>query len=531
MTTDNPKYLLYGRVSTQELAQKQTIEGQKEALERYVEAYGLDVIDRLYDDGVSGTIATEDRVEAQKIMQLAERKMFSVLLVTKIDRLGRSTLEVYKLMDYLNKRGIVIRTLDGVDTSTPAGRLFLSNMASFAQFELEQIRDRTSIGRDRNALNGCWPGGKPPYGYVTVARGNRKYLEVDEEEAHVVRLIFSWYVSDKWSTIKITDQLNAMGVIPAQIKRGVKKVTRGQWTPATVADIIRNPTYKGEFPYRKFTKTDKPVVMVQVPAIVEAALWNAAQQQKEINSKRVRSSRREYLLTGLLYCGKCGNRYVGSGLSGQSKTPYYRCISHTDYRLRPMKICDSKSVNAVRIENFIWDQVVRIIQDPQKVKQLIDDEMEHKEESLKPVAAELANVERAIANKTMKKEAAKRLWREDLYSDDEYREELQVISDDLARLNARRDELLELQASSVSTSEQLITAMMVLDKLRDRLSEATDKTKRAFIEALVNRVVVLAPNRVRIECVVKVDGLEDCDISSYSWRLKYAAAASVSSKT
>ena len=78
------------------------------------------------------------------------------MVVTKLDRLGRSTRELLELIDRIGKAGAAFRSLGDPlwDTSSPQGRLLSTLLAAIAEFERELIRERTSAGRERALANG-----------------------------------------------------------------------------------------------------------------------------------------------------------------------------------------------------------------------------------------------------------------------------------------------------------------------------------------------------------------------------------------
>ncbi len=138
----------YARVSTQD----QRLTGQLEALK----AAGATTI---YREKVSG--ARADRPQLSKL--LAALEAGDIVLVTKLDRLGRSTRELLELIERISKAGAAFRSLGDplFDTTSSQGRLLSTLLAAIAEFERELIRERTGDGRKRAMANGVKFGRKP----------------------------------------------------------------------------------------------------------------------------------------------------------------------------------------------------------------------------------------------------------------------------------------------------------------------------------------------------------------------------------
>src|ERR1700751_4368499 len=138
----------YARVSTQD----QHLTGQLEALK----AAGAEPIFR---EKISGVRA--DRPQLAKLM--ASLKAGDVVLVTKLDRLGRSPPELLELIEGIGKAGASFRSLGDPlwDTSSSQGRLLSTLLAAIAEFERDLIRERTGDGRRRAQAAGVQFGTKP----------------------------------------------------------------------------------------------------------------------------------------------------------------------------------------------------------------------------------------------------------------------------------------------------------------------------------------------------------------------------------
>jgi DNA invertase Pin-like site-specific DNA recombinase len=143
MTTDRPlRAALYARVSTAD----QTTENQALELRRYMDARGWTAAE--YRDTISGT--NERRPALDRLIADAKRRRFDVLVVWRLDRLGRNLKHLIVTLDELAALGIAFTSLnEGIDTTTPAGKLQLHLLAAIAEFERARI-----VERHRSSDNG-----------------------------------------------------------------------------------------------------------------------------------------------------------------------------------------------------------------------------------------------------------------------------------------------------------------------------------------------------------------------------------------
>ena len=132
---------LSARCSTTE----QSVEPQLDTLRSYTTARGLEVVEEYVDHGVSGS--KDRRPPLDEMLAKAKRRSFDAIAVVNLDRLARSTRQLTSLAAELEALGVdLIVTDQGIDTTTPAGRLLFNVLASIGEFELDLIRERTRAG-------------------------------------------------------------------------------------------------------------------------------------------------------------------------------------------------------------------------------------------------------------------------------------------------------------------------------------------------------------------------------------------------
>jgi DNA invertase Pin-like site-specific DNA recombinase len=139
---------IYARVSTID----QEPENQLQELRRYVQARGWTAAEYV-DRGVSG--AKDKRPALDVLVQHARRRQFDVVVCWRLDRLGRNLRHLITLLDELQALGVAFVSLaEGIDATTPAGKLQMHILGAIAEFERERIRERVMAGLQRARAKG-----------------------------------------------------------------------------------------------------------------------------------------------------------------------------------------------------------------------------------------------------------------------------------------------------------------------------------------------------------------------------------------
>jgi DNA invertase Pin-like site-specific DNA recombinase len=142
------KVAMYARVSTHD----QTAENQLLELRRYVSARGWSAVEYV-DEGVSG--AKDRRPALDQLVADVRRHKVQGVVCWRLDRFGRNLRHLVLLLDEWQSRGVAFVTLgEGIDTSTPAGRLVAGVLASIAEFERARIQERIRAGLTRARAQG-----------------------------------------------------------------------------------------------------------------------------------------------------------------------------------------------------------------------------------------------------------------------------------------------------------------------------------------------------------------------------------------
>jgi DNA invertase Pin-like site-specific DNA recombinase len=208
------KLLGYVRVSTSGQADNFSIQDQAKKISSYCDTFEHELAE-IFQDTYSG--ATLNRIELKKLLE--KLNDYDGLIVYKLDRLSRSAKDTLELLDQIKAKGKnLISVNEQFDFSTPTGKLFLTMLSGFAEYEREVIKERVTNGRRAKKATGSYSGGQPKLGYrvkheTTSVNGKivtNKSLEVDSEEQKIIDLMRRHKKSGK-SFYSIANWLNDNG--------------------------------------------------------------------------------------------------------------------------------------------------------------------------------------------------------------------------------------------------------------------------------------------------------------------------------
>ena len=267
---------VYARVSTAEQAVDATsLDDQVERCEAYAKAMGWDVIATYIDKGATGASALADRKQGKLLFGSGA----DVIITWSIDRFTRSAYKGLTDIENLEQAGkSLVFVKEAVDTSTPSGRLFRTMLTAFAEFEREQIRDRSMSGRFGAAEAEKWPSGSLPYGYL-FHPDDGDIIE-DTSESAAIKKAFEWRGAG-YGFAKVAQALNDQGYHPRpRMNRSTGERKSGKFSAGSIQTYITNEAYMGRGITRNLSATlggKKKTFIYPAPALVTEKVWKAAQ--------------------------------------------------------------------------------------------------------------------------------------------------------------------------------------------------------------------------------------------------------------
>lgn len=342
------------------------------------------------DKGFSGK--NIDRPDFQKLLKDIEKGLIEKVVVYRLDRMSRSTLDFAKLMEIFDKYKVdFISSTEKFDTSTPIGQAMLSIIMVFAELERKTIQQRITDNYYERGKKAMFLGGNLPFGFElepTRIDGMKTNMLSPTNNIDYVRQIFEEYANTNTSLRTIANELN---------EDEIKTSLDNYWDSAKISRTLKNPVYvkadidiydyfknigcimhndiseyigeNGLYVYGnklpsscKFQNLEGyNVVLAPHSGIIDSNTWLKCQDKLSKNKQIKNTGKSKYSwLSGLIKCAKCGYsmNINKANLSTKNKTfaLYFRCSGRA-----MKKICDAPSVRVNTVENAVKDMMFNYI--------------------------------------------------------------------------------------------------------------------------------------------------------------------------
>jgi len=491
--------LLYGRNSTDDQAEAGTIQSQQHFLRHYAELYRLRVVGQFWDAGVSGTVPLEQRREGRALLEAAKARPGAMVLVYRLDRLGRSLRVVLDAHDALERIGVSVKSgTEPFDTSTAFGKFMLQFLAGLAEMDRANLLERMSRGRDRVVRAGRWVSGTIPFGYQlgpdgALEKSARWIDQAGMTEAELVVDLFRRLAGGSSAAAEAV-RLNALGVTSERnCASGRRRVTTGLWKPDRITKMVHKSLYTGTHVHRSKHGTEIAVV----PALIDEELRVAAAARLSSNRRlATKNARRLYLLRGLVDCRCCGSAYCGATHAAR-KTAYYFCSGAKVGRKYGGRVpCDARMIRAEDLEAAVWDDCAAFLRDPGPALAEAQRQLRARLSDQPKLEAQRERLFAALAEKSAERERVMTLYRRGRMPLDEAEQQIDDVQREAAQLREQLETIRTAEELAEATESQYTDAVAMVAELGatlDQIEQSGDLgAKRTIIERLV-RYVSVAP--------------------------------------
>ena len=514
MKREKIKVYTYTRVSTTMQTDGYSLDAQKARMKAYADYNDYEIVST-YEDARKSGKSIEGRLEFNRMMEdiKSGKDGVSFVLVFKLSRFARNAADVLSTLQVMQDFGVnLICVEDGIDSSKDAGKLMISVLSAVAEIERENIRVQTMEGRIQKAREGKWNGGFAPYGYQLIDGK----LQINEEEAEAIRVIFDQYVH--------TD-IGANGVAKYLENHGIQKIQRQNgknplFDAHLVRLILKNPVYCGKIAYGR-RKTEKVygtrneyhlveqdnyiLTDGQHEAIIAEDVWQAAQVKLLAQAKKYEHVNRgkdtkTHLLSGIVKCPVCGAGMYGNKSIKRKKDGtkykdfyYYGCKHRTMTRGHK---CDYKKlIREELLDDAVAEVIVKLVGNP-KFAAMMQEKINSKVDTA-IIDAELADFEKQLRQYcAVKLKLAEEI--DSLDSDDRhYMKRKADLDDRLYRMYDKIEDvetqLIETRAKKQAveaeklTGDNIYKVLIYFEKLYAMMNEVE---RRQLMEALIFEIQI-----------------------------------------
>ena len=471
----------------------ESIDAQQRAIYKYIADNKYTPVGDYVDEALTGT--NTQRPGFQRMLEDAQKGMFDVVVVHKMDRFSRDVYDALDVQRKLAIYGVRIESVIERFEETPEGQLQKVIQLGVGQYYSQNLAREVVKGLKENAYKAMHNGGIPPYGF-DVDPETKKYL-INEKEAEAIRIIFSKVIQG-WSYRELAEYLNLLGY---RTKIGNKFSATSSFY-----DILTNPKYKGEYVFNRSVSKPKQIGMKRshrknknedeiiripngVPAIVDEETFELVQKllKQRRRSKGQHKAKEVYLLTGLVECAECGSAYHGSSrIGGRNKQKYvsYRCSK----RKKLENPCKCKEINKSLLDQFVVNQLYTTLLNQTNLEQLLkevnvklkqkyedmDQDLPQLKQQLDEVNQKISNLVQAIAMGGVGS--------------------LETITQEIQRLERDKFKLTELvqenQVKKESFTLTLNQLKQVLDESKEYMLSHQDDMVKYILSRFIHKIII-----------------------------------------
>lgn len=528
MKREKIKVYTYTRVSTAVQTDGYSLDAQKARMKVFADYNDYEIVGTYEDAGKSGK-SIEGRIEFNRMMEdiKSGKDGVSFVLVFKLSRFGRNAADVLSTLQVMQDFGVnLICVEDGIDSSKDAGKLMISVLSAVAEIERENIRVQTMEGRIQKAREGKWNGGFAPYGYQLIDGK----LQINEEEAKAIRIIFEQYVHTDIGANGVAKYLENHGIHKIQRQNGKNPL----FDAHLVRLILKNPVYCGKIAYGR-RKTEKVhgtrneyhlveqdnyiLVDGQHDAIIEEDVWQAAQVKLLAQAKKYEHVNRgkdtkTHLLSGIVKCPVCGAGMYGNKSIKRKKDGtkykdfyYYGCKHRTMTRGHK---CDyKKQIREELLDDAVAEVIVKLVGNP-KFAAMMQEKINCKVDTV-TIDGELADFEKQLRQYyAVKLKLAEEI--DSLDPDDRHYMKRKADLDD--RLYRMYDKIEDVEAKLIETrakkqaveaekltGDNIYKVLIYFEKLYAVMNEVE---RRQFMEALISEIQIYEDRQPNGQCLKSI---------------------------
>lgn len=435
---------IYVRVSTDIQVEGYSIDAQIELIKAYLKSKEWNDYKIYTDPGFSGKDLNRPKIK--ELIKDIKNGFIDCVLVYKLDRISRSQKDtLYLIEEVFNKYNCgFISIRESFDTTTPFGKAMIGILSVFAQLERETILERTRLGLRKRAEEGLWRGGgKLPFAYDY--NKDSGLLIINPERQIIFNMMktlrIQGYSYHKLQELTGIDESMIQSILNCKINLGLI-------------------TYKGEIFNGKH----------------QAIITNEEYKQlKAVEKNRSRNKgSKHYLLSGKIYCGKCGAKYRYQKWGKRTV-----CYCYSKQRSKPKLIkdpnCNNVRIDSYKIENNFLDSLFKFSIDKNRFKDIFDlpyvNNKNKLKERLNKISKQLDNLLDFISNNVA----------------------IEETKEKINKLLIEKEQVKK-SITKIKSNSQVNNKLNFINSLKDIWDKMLFEEKRSIIECLVDKIIITDNN-------------------------------------
>lgn len=494
---------IYARVSSEEQLKGYSIEGQ---IEDCLKLAGTSECLHYIDEAYTGEIL--NRPALMRMQLDIEKGLITKVICYDPDRLSRKLLIQLLIKEQFEKYGVTLQFVRAEYSDNAEGQMQFQIRGAFSEYDKSKIKHNTMTGRFRKAKKGLVVKNGNLYGY-SYDKKNNMYI-INEGEAKFIRMIFDYYTDNSNTFYGI----NGIALHLTDMKIPTK--TGGNvWHRQVVRQILMNTAYTGVYIQNRWDtvgdyvtrqsgekvvrgrmRPEEEWILSAIPPIIMQDQFDYAQQLLEQGRRRhTKFGKHNYLLSGLVRCGRCKGTMTGRKKKSHGKDYYvYNC--QKNYAGAKDKGC-GKEMSENKLNTYVWDNLIAIFNDPDKIKEVQEEkENNYHEEELTHLSSEIEKT----------KKGRKRLFQLVTSSEDDDLD-LEEIKDEIRTLQIKEKELTTkytqlkngIKAEKKKEPNQLTLEKAIEMYVEKQTQEFSFDDKQHLIRLAVKEITMVDSDTVHIQ--------------------------------
>lgn len=477
----------------------ESIEAQVRIIKEYAQKNEYTIVKIYVDEARSAT--TDNRPQFLQMIKDSKLGLFDVILVHKLDRFARNRYDSAFYRRELKKSDVqLISVLEPLNDS-PESVILESVLEGMAEYYSKNLAREAMKGMKENAYKCKHNGGIPPFGY-DVDPVSKTYI-INQHEAKAVKLIFEMY-ADGEGYSSIIKKLNNLGY---KTKKGNK------FGKNSIHDLLRNEKYTGVYIFNRAPKkingkynkrkqnTEQDIIKINggMPAIIDRTLWKKVQLKMDRNKYSGRKAIVTYLLSGLIFCGKCGGAMVGNTRRFKDRDNYIYCSYNCSAKQRK-RTCNMKGIEKQTVEEYVINSLQKKLFNSKTIDVLCDKIYEYAQkqnedllEDIKAFEKELSKIDTQINN--MVEAIANGMFHPSM------KEKMTVLENKKSEIISIIEETKIKNAMTLPTKEQIKSYILKDSNLKNKSPEELKKIFQTYVEK-----IIVHENNIEIILRVFFDG-------------------------